>query len=234
LVDGQRTLISSINWDENSIESNRETALVVSSPDVYNFYLATFQSDWNNSATPDTSGDYGNNGASGGDAPTDGFYAKEFSPELSAGFSTVRTSLRSERSEVLSSTDGDVSPEECPTQVAVSLSIGAINLGQNTIDPSFQALQGMQAQGQFLSIGQGCSFRADTRNGPLFLQFRTRSSGWLVVIEGYTQTEKLYSIRGQLSESDLDRGHADLTASVYDSPTSSHKVGSAELAVSFK
>jgi phosphatidylserine/phosphatidylglycerophosphate/cardiolipin synthase-like enzyme len=227
LVDGQRTLISSINWDENSIESNRETALVVTSPDVYNFYLTTFQSDWNNSATPDTSGDYGNNGAGGGDAPTDGFYIKEFS----SGFLTALTAMRPA---VLSSTDGDVSPDECPTQVTVSLSIGEITLGQNTIDPSFQALQGMQSQGKFLSIGQGCSFRADTRTGPLFLQFRTRSSGWLVVIEGYTQTEKLYSIRGQLSESDLEMGQADLTASVYDSPTSSHKVGTAELAVSFK
>jgi phosphatidylserine/phosphatidylglycerophosphate/cardiolipin synthase-like enzyme len=51
LVDGNETLISSINWDENSIENNRETAVVIKSPAVNAHYLALFTQDWDNSAT---------------------------------------------------------------------------------------------------------------------------------------------------------------------------------------
>ena len=50
LIDGTETLISSINWDENSIMNNREAAVLVTSPDVYNYYEALFTSDWNNSS----------------------------------------------------------------------------------------------------------------------------------------------------------------------------------------
>jgi phosphatidylserine/phosphatidylglycerophosphate/cardiolipin synthase-like enzyme len=46
IVDGDRTLISSINWDENSFEHNRETAVLITSPDVFNHYEALFQHDW--------------------------------------------------------------------------------------------------------------------------------------------------------------------------------------------
>lgn len=55
LVDGSQTLVSSINWDQNSLENNRETGLILTSPAINQFYTATFQSDWNNSATPDDS-----------------------------------------------------------------------------------------------------------------------------------------------------------------------------------
>ncbi len=50
LVDGNQTLISSINWDENSVEHNREAAVVIDCADVNQHYMALFNSDWNNSS----------------------------------------------------------------------------------------------------------------------------------------------------------------------------------------
>ena len=46
VADGNRTLISSINWDQNSITNNREAAVVISSPEVYSHYEALFEHDW--------------------------------------------------------------------------------------------------------------------------------------------------------------------------------------------
>jgi phosphatidylserine/phosphatidylglycerophosphate/cardiolipin synthase-like enzyme len=46
LIDGSLTLISSINWNENSVEHNRETAAVVESPQVNQHYDALFEADW--------------------------------------------------------------------------------------------------------------------------------------------------------------------------------------------
>ena len=46
VVDGNKTLISSINWDENAVEKNREAAVVITSTDIYNHYEALFQHDW--------------------------------------------------------------------------------------------------------------------------------------------------------------------------------------------
>ncbi len=50
LVDGNLTLISSINWDENSIQRNREAAVVLTSADVFAHYEALFDHDWQVSA----------------------------------------------------------------------------------------------------------------------------------------------------------------------------------------
>lgn len=46
IVDGNKTLISSINWDENAVEKNREAAVLITSTDIYNHYEALFQHDW--------------------------------------------------------------------------------------------------------------------------------------------------------------------------------------------
>jgi phosphatidylserine/phosphatidylglycerophosphate/cardiolipin synthase-like enzyme len=55
IVDGRFTLISSINWDENSIQHNREAAVVVESQGVAAHYENLFNSDWQVSggATPE-------------------------------------------------------------------------------------------------------------------------------------------------------------------------------------
>jgi phosphatidylserine/phosphatidylglycerophosphate/cardiolipin synthase-like enzyme len=52
LVDGKDTLVSSINWGENAVEGNRETAVVITSPAVNAHYSSLFTQDWNNSETP--------------------------------------------------------------------------------------------------------------------------------------------------------------------------------------
>jgi phosphatidylserine/phosphatidylglycerophosphate/cardiolipin synthase-like enzyme len=46
LVDDDQILISSINWDENSVTNNRETAVLVSSADAYSYYKKLFDQDW--------------------------------------------------------------------------------------------------------------------------------------------------------------------------------------------
>ena len=52
LVDGNLTLVSSINWNANSIEKNREAAIVIDSIEVNQHYQALFDSDWNASESP--------------------------------------------------------------------------------------------------------------------------------------------------------------------------------------
>lgn len=47
IIDGKKTLISSINWVENSIKNNREVAVLIDSPDVANYYAKIFDIDWN-------------------------------------------------------------------------------------------------------------------------------------------------------------------------------------------
>ncbi len=46
LADGDKTLISSINWGQNSVENNREAAVLLLSPAIYNHYEALFEADW--------------------------------------------------------------------------------------------------------------------------------------------------------------------------------------------
>lgn len=46
LVDGELTLISSINWNQNSTMNNREAAVVLRGRSVYNHYLDIFEKDW--------------------------------------------------------------------------------------------------------------------------------------------------------------------------------------------
>lgn len=46
LADGYKTLISSINWNQNSVENNRETAISVDSKEINAHYQAIFDLDW--------------------------------------------------------------------------------------------------------------------------------------------------------------------------------------------
>lgn len=46
LVDGSKTLISSINWTGNAVTNNRETAAVLYSPQIFDHYQADFNRDW--------------------------------------------------------------------------------------------------------------------------------------------------------------------------------------------
>jgi phosphatidylserine/phosphatidylglycerophosphate/cardiolipin synthase-like enzyme len=50
LVDGNIALISSINWDQNSVLKNREAAVAINSPSVFQYYENLFNSDWSKSS----------------------------------------------------------------------------------------------------------------------------------------------------------------------------------------
>jgi len=50
LIDDDQTLISSINWNENAVEKNREAAVVLRSSQINSHYKSLFESDWNSSA----------------------------------------------------------------------------------------------------------------------------------------------------------------------------------------
>ena len=46
IVDGDKVLISSINWNQNSVKNNREAAVVLISPQAYAYYRSLFDKDW--------------------------------------------------------------------------------------------------------------------------------------------------------------------------------------------
>lgn len=46
LVDGKHILVSSINWNQNSVENNREAAVVLNSRDIHRYYHSLFDADW--------------------------------------------------------------------------------------------------------------------------------------------------------------------------------------------
>jgi cardiolipin synthase len=50
IVDGDRVLISSINWNEQSPSFNREAGVIIDHPGVGAYYRAVFEDDWNASS----------------------------------------------------------------------------------------------------------------------------------------------------------------------------------------
>lgn len=54
IVDNQSVLISSINWNENSVMNNRETGVIIKNKDIASYYADVFFFDWNlnNTMTP--------------------------------------------------------------------------------------------------------------------------------------------------------------------------------------
>lgn len=46
IVDGERTLVGSINWNENSVERNREVALLLDGEPVGSYFGEVFEADW--------------------------------------------------------------------------------------------------------------------------------------------------------------------------------------------
>ncbi|MFA4825688.1 MAG: phospholipase D-like domain-containing protein [Methanoregula sp.] len=59
IVDGQRVLVSSINWNSNSPNFNRETGVIIDHPGVARYFLTVFEDDWNGTVTsPESKTDY--------------------------------------------------------------------------------------------------------------------------------------------------------------------------------
>ena len=46
LVDGELTLISSINWDQNAVMNNREAGMLIESSEIFSHYESLFEHDW--------------------------------------------------------------------------------------------------------------------------------------------------------------------------------------------
>jgi cardiolipin synthase len=51
LVDSDKTLVSSINWTENSVMNNRETGIILYGSQIHDYYETLFNTDWNDSAS---------------------------------------------------------------------------------------------------------------------------------------------------------------------------------------
>lgn len=47
IVDGRRVLVSSINWNSNSPNFNREAGVIIDHPEVGRYFSAVFEEDWN-------------------------------------------------------------------------------------------------------------------------------------------------------------------------------------------
>jgi phosphatidylserine/phosphatidylglycerophosphate/cardiolipin synthase-like enzyme len=52
IVDGRRVLVSSINWNSNSPNFNREAGVIIDHPGVAGYFASVFEDDWNPSVTP--------------------------------------------------------------------------------------------------------------------------------------------------------------------------------------
>jgi len=51
IIDGERTLVGSINWNNNSVRNNREVALLIESPEVAVYFSDVFETDWKRDRT---------------------------------------------------------------------------------------------------------------------------------------------------------------------------------------
>ncbi len=59
IVDGQRVLVSSINWNSNSPNFNREAGVIIDHPGVARYFLMVFEDDWKGTvAFPEQKPDY--------------------------------------------------------------------------------------------------------------------------------------------------------------------------------
>jgi PKD repeat protein len=56
IVDGNRTLISSINWNRNSVTQNREIGVIIESEEVACYFTQIFVWDWNEPPVADANG----------------------------------------------------------------------------------------------------------------------------------------------------------------------------------
>ena len=59
IVDGQHVLVSSINWNSNSPNFNREAGVIIDHPGVAHYFLDVFEDDWKPTVkSPGTKADY--------------------------------------------------------------------------------------------------------------------------------------------------------------------------------
>jgi len=53
IIDGEKVLVSSINWNENSPSFNREAGVIIEHAGAGQYYTAVFEDDWSVSVGPE-------------------------------------------------------------------------------------------------------------------------------------------------------------------------------------
>lgn len=171
IVDGKITLISSINWTQNSITNNREAALALTSPQIAAYYGQAFNQDWTRSPAG-----HGFNSYLYGEALGDIEALNTTSP--------VDSPI--------------IVPATCPNGMNISAKIGTIRAYDN-LDPSYLALQQQTLSGSFKrdTRDQRCILFGP---GNLAIEFRLDRDGTLDAdLEGYTTSMKPFSIRADFA-----------------------------------
>jgi phosphatidylserine/phosphatidylglycerophosphate/cardiolipin synthase-like enzyme len=209
LIDGSMTLISSINWDENSVEHNREAAVLIVSPDVAAHYDALFAQDWQDSES------------SSDDVPA-------------AGENTENP----EQLSIMSAMTSTQAPSfACPDQISLSVQVGELDI-QSQADADFQTLSNKLITGKFThaKTQQGCvltqaDLSTDGTSNRKFVEIRSSpNDGLSLILEGYTpKTQKIYSIRAKLDSRDEIDGTWD--AQVYEGSGAREALGGASMTI---
>ena len=221
LIDGDETLISSINWDENSFTNNREAAVVIASTEVNQFYENLFDRDWSVS-----------NGSSTSEptqptAPTKPPKVPKppKTPKPPKGLTVDSMVVES----------ADLGTFTCPKQVRFSIDGIKLSLG-DAEDKDFGFLKNLKVDNNFVvqdaancTLVEATADKSTTKKA--FLQIRKNAQGEITIAyEGYTpNTAKLFSIRSKLDQSN-DQILGAHQAGIFDgSGPSKEKIGQAVL-----
>ena len=174
LVDGNKTLISSINWTENAVTHNRETAVVITSSDIFNHYESLFNSDWQ---------------VSGGSQNVSIMSRLDTQPTIAAADCPASITATAAFDTIQAAEPDDLGFSELSgTKLTASLtrssdSRGCVLVSDDTITAD--------------SSGKSTSKK-------LFLEIRTKADGSRAIIfEGYTTKGKLFSVRANSSRNKL-------------------------------
>jgi phosphatidylserine/phosphatidylglycerophosphate/cardiolipin synthase-like enzyme len=217
IVDNVRTLISSINWDANSVLHNRESAVAIDSPEVAAYYAKIFDGDWT---------------ASGGSPLR--LLPEALAPE-SLDVQTEETDA--------DLTDADlvvplVPIVGCPSQAVVKLVVGKLQ-ASDTEDRDYLSLSGETIAGTFVrkSNDPDCVLVEKDASGPIasrrFLEIGKNRDGKLEAqLDGFTpHSSKVYSVRSVLQRTTIASGS--YPASFYAGPSSRELLGPAVLNLLF-
>jgi phosphatidylserine/phosphatidylglycerophosphate/cardiolipin synthase-like enzyme len=203
LIDGHITLISSINWDENSIQKNREAGVAIDSAQAYSFYDSIFSRDWSVSA--------------GG---TNQIIASAPQAMPVPAPEPVETTAFNCPSQVqLNVQVGSLNLRDSQDRAFKELS------GKTISSTLTRAESG---HGCLLVSAPRSSNIAES----LYLELRPQANGAIfVIVEGYIgQTNRTFSIRTRTSP---DRLQLPLNAEVYDGAGSKEDLGPARLGLKF-
>ncbi len=194
LVDQDRTLISSINWGENSVVRNREAAIILEGAAIQNYYRNLFEADWVATLS----------------------MTELLQREKAEPFNLMHL-FESYLSETLEEPETSLQPAEssemrCPSQLSVHATIGPLDVRQ-TEDQVFRELENTTLESQFVlssNTPRVCVFLEADGHAPIarrrYIQIRVRpDQSTSIALEGYTtRGSKLYSIRTHSPNSKVD------------------------------